>query len=267
MFAGRKPKKNAQKQSIILAVLISLLAFLDIMAAHAENTSFLDKFDRFDQSFWYVSDGWNNGDWQNCTWSKQQIGLANGNLTLTFSKKPYGKRDYSCGAIQTRNRYGYGTYEARFKTDTGSGINAAFFTYIGPAHGAPHDEIDFEVLAKDTSKVSLNTYVSGKPESGSVANVGPNTTEYNTYAFDWREDGVRWFVNGELVHSTQGGTPLPSNPQKIYFSHWGSDTFVGWMGRFTDPGRPLIMSLDWVAYTAPGTACQFPQSIVCKLKP
>ncbi|MEP0521608.1 MAG: family 16 glycosylhydrolase [Hyphomicrobiales bacterium] len=230
----------------------------------AQTTSFRDDFDRFDLGFWYVSDGWNNGAWQNCTWSRQQIGLQDGNVTLTFSKKPYGQRDYSCGAIQTRKRFGYGTYEARFKTDVGSGINAAFFTYIGPAHGAPHDEIDFEVLTKDTSKVSLNTYVSGKAKNGSVAPVPMATTEYNTYAFVWLEDSIRWYVNGNLVHTAQGDIPRPINPQKIYFSHWGSDTFVDWMGPFSDPGRPLTMSLDWVAYTAPGEPCQFPTSVACK---
>lgn len=249
---------------LFILLIAQLLAALTITtSSHAQSNSFRDDFDSFDLSFWYVSDGWNNGEWQNCTWSKQQIGLEDGNVTLTFSKKPYGQRDYSCGAIQTRERFGYGTYEARFKTDTASGINAAFFTYIGPAHGAPHDEIDFEVLTKDTSKVSLNTYVSGKPKNGSVAPVPTKTTEYNTYAFVWLEDSIRWYVNGKLVHSATGETPRPTNSQKIYFSHWGSDTFVDWMGPFSDPGRPLTMSLDWVAYTAPGEPCQFPTSVAC----
>ncbi len=39
------------------------------------------------------------------------------------------------------------------KAATGSGLNSAFFTYIGPTDKKPHDEIDFEVLGKNTGKV------------------------------------------------------------------------------------------------------------------
>jgi endo-1,3-1,4-beta-glycanase ExoK len=38
------------------------------------------------------------------------------------------------------------------------------------------------------------------------------------------------------------------------------------MGAFADPGAPIAAEVDRVAYTAPGDDCQFPESIVCKLK-
>jgi len=223
-------------------------------------TSFFDDFDNFDRSRWYVSDGWANGEWQNCTWSKGQVSVANGIVTLGYEKKPYNNREYSCAEIQTTARFGYGVYEARMKTDEGSGINAAFFSYTN----SPHDEIDFEVLTKDTSKVSLNTYVSGKPHNGATVEVPSGTTQFNHYAFVWEQGRLRWYINGKLVHEATGAN-LPNNPQKIFFSHWGSGTFTDWMGAFADPGRKLKMEVDWVAYTAPGDACQFPESVACNL--
>ena len=54
-------------------------------------------------------------------------------------------------------------------------------------------------------------------------------------------------------------------PQRIYFSLWGSDTLIDWMGPFAEPAGPLDMQVDWVAYTAPGDKCQFPESIACTL--
>jgi endo-1,3-1,4-beta-glycanase ExoK len=249
----------------IALLAIALAATTGATLAQEQPRSFRDDFDNFDRQRWYVSDGWANGEWQNCVWSSRQLGLADGVLTLSFEKRRTKNREYACAEVQTHKRFGYGTYEARMKTDSGPGINAAFFTYIGPADGQPHDEIDFEVLTRDTSKVSLNTYVGGKPRNGSKAAVdGGTDAGFNDYAFVWEENRLRWFVNGELVHEASSPAELPKQPQKIFFSLWGSDTLADWMGAFEDPGRKLTMQVDWVAYTAPGDECQFPESVACK---
>lgn len=108
----------------------------------------------------------------------------------------------ACGEIQTKQRFGYGTYEARLKTDTGSGLNAAFFTYIGPSDKQPWDEIDFEILTKDTSKVQVNAYIDGKGKNEKLVEVPGGTDKaFNDYAFVWEKDSLRWYVNGQLVNT------------------------------------------------------------------
>jgi len=252
-----------QSRSAFLLLSALLVSAAPASAQQTTGASFFDNFDTFSRSRWYVSDGWANGTWQNCTWSSGQVSPANGIVTLGFEKKQYKDRQYSCAEIQTTGRYGYGVYEARMKTDeSASGLNSAFFSYTN----SPHDEIDFEVLMKDTSKVSLNTYVSGQPKHGtSVAVLPSGTTQFNHYAFVWEEGRMRWFINGELVHEATG-TDLPTHPQKIFFSLWGSDTFTDWLGSFEDPGRKLTMEVDWVAFTALGEECQFPESVACNLQ-
>jgi len=242
-------------------------AAIDVAAAQSEGSkSFFDGFDRFDRARWYVSDGWANGEWQNCTWSSRQLKLADGQLTLAFEDRPYKDRDYSCAEVQTHQRFGHGIYEARMRTGAGSGLNAAFFTYIGPADNQPHDEIDFEVLTRDTSQVSLNTYVAGAPRHGTeIAVPGGTEDDFVDYAFIWEEDRIRWYVDGELVHEATGADTLPSHPQKIFFSLWGSDTLTDWMGPFENPGR-VEMAVDWVAFTELGEDCHFPESIACDLE-
>ncbi len=126
-------------------------AFLAAPAQAAEGKSFVENFDKFSASRWYVSDGWANGDHQNCTWSKKQVSVKDGRLKLGFVKEKSKERDYVCGEVQTNQRFGYGTFEARMKAVAGSGLNTGFFSYIGPVHKQPHDEIDFEVLGKDPS--------------------------------------------------------------------------------------------------------------------
>ncbi|RUW94035.1 family 16 glycosylhydrolase [Mesorhizobium sp. M7A.F.Ca.US.010.02.1.1] len=229
--------------------------------------SFVDDFKSFDRARWYVSDGWNNGSHQNCTWSKGMVELSNNVLSLGFEKQTLKDRDYVCGEIQTKQRFGYGTYEARLKTDTGSGLNAAFFTYIGPSDKQPWDEIDFEVLTKDTSKVQVNAYIAGKGKNEKLVDV-PGGTEnaFNDYAFVWQKDSLRWYVNGQLVNTIADPAKLPSHAQKIFFSFWGSDTMKGWMGAFADPGRKLSLQIERVAFTALGEPCQFPESLACSVK-
>ncbi|MGB7240882.1 MAG: family 16 glycosylhydrolase [Sulfitobacter sp.] len=236
--------------------------------AHANDNpagaTFFDDFDGFDRDRWGISHGWSNGDWHNCEWSKKAVAIEDGTLKLLFKPIKTEKRDYICGEIQSHQTYGYGTYEVRFKTEKGSGLNAAFFTYIGPQHKKPHDEIDFEVLTRDTSKVSVNTYVSGQPTNGKAVELPKRTDSgFITYAFTWDENGITWFVDGQEVHQTTPGNPLPTNPQKIYASLWGTEKFVDWMGVFEPPQGDVTFTIDWIAFTELGKECQFDASVLC----
>lgn len=299
--------KSAQKQLITRMSggarvgAASIFAFwLTLAGAAAEPTaeSFFEDFDSINTKRWRVSDGWTNGAWQNCIWSKDAVRAKDGMLALRIEriaqtkgentevadgdgqvektqaqavepplskvddKKRRHARNFACGEIFTRARYGYGTYEARFRSDRASGVNAAFFTYIGPVTGDAHHEIDFEVLTKDPSKVSVNTHVDGVPQNGGpVPVLAGADKQFNNYAFVWEADSLRWYVNGVLYHEARD--TLPSLTQRIYFSHWGTDKLTAWMGEFEYPDRPLEMLVDWVAYTAPGERCRFSESITC----
>ncbi|GAA2884711.1 endo-1,3-1,4-beta-glycanase ExoK [Aminobacter niigataensis] len=264
--AGRIGRRSwGLRLSVALAGLLA--ASGGALAQDATGKSFVETFDTLSGSRWFVSDGWDNGKHQNCTWSKEQVKVADGNLTLSFEKKPLKDRDYSCGEVQTKQRFSYGTYEARMKSGTGSGLNAAFFTYIGPVHKQPHDEIDFEVLTKDPSKVQVNAYVGGKSNDEKLVDVSGGADQaFNDYAFVWEKERLRWYVNGQLVHEVTEPSQLPSHPQKIFFSLWGTDTLREWMGAFSDPGKPVTMAVDRVAFTALGEPCQFKESVACTLQ-
>lgn len=232
----------------------------------ANGKSFKDDFDTLDTRVWFVSDGWNNGGHQNCTWSKKQVKTVDGILELTFEEKKVKERNFACGEIQTRKRFGYGTYEARIKAADGSGLNSAFFTYIGPADKKPHDEIDFEVLGKNTAKVQINQYVSAKGGNEFLADVpGGANQGFNDYAFVWEKNRIRYYVNGELVHEATDPAKIPVNAQKIFFSLWGTDTLTDWMGTFSYK-EPTKLQVDRVAFTAAGDECQFAESVACQLE-
>ncbi|ASW08974.1 glycoside hydrolase family 16 protein [Rhizobium sp. 11515TR] len=232
----------------------------------ATGQSFVDNFERLDTGRWYISDGWNNGAYQNCTWSRKQVSVKDGTLQLQFTQSKTGDRNYACGEIQTMKRYGYGTYEARYRTAKGPGLNSAFFTYIGPTDKKPHDEIDFEVLGKNPGQVQVNQYISAKGGNEKLVPVaGGADQDFNDYAFVWEKDRLRYYVNGKLVQEVTDPSKIPTNAQKIFFSLWGTDTLSGWMGKFAYSGEPATMEIKRVAFTAAGEKCLFPESITCKL--
>jgi endo-1,3-1,4-beta-glycanase ExoK len=235
------------------------------VAQQAPGTSFVENFDKLDRSVWYVSDGWNNGAHQNCTWSKNQVKVDGGVLHLSFTDGQSKDRKYLCGEIQTKKRYGFGTYEARMKAATGSGLNSAFFTYIGPSDKKDHDEIDFEVLGKNVAQVQVNQYIKAKGGNEKLVPVGSKADDgFNDYAFVWEPGRLRYYLNGKLVQDVTDPSKIPTNQQKIFFSLWGSDTMPGWMGKFSYT-QPTTLDIERVAYTAPGDKCQFPESIACTL--
>ena len=251
-------------------LLLSVLATASVTAQEA-GASFFDDFDSFDRVRWYASDGWANGDHQNCGWADNRVKLNDGILEIGFGPGQVAGRSFSCGEIRTRKAYKYGTYEARLKTPAGSGLNAAFFTYTGPTMKQPHDEIDFEVLARDTSKVSTGTFVSGKSGLGTPGNGNgrlldlpyASDSDFIQYAFVWAPESIKFYANGELIRTIDTPHEIPTHEQNIFFSLWGSDTLTEWLGPFEAPAQPIKMELDWFGYTAPGDSCTFPQSITC----
>ena len=264
MIAIRKPgAKNLAGLVIGSALACSAPAF-------AQEAAFRDTFDRLDTARWYVSDGWSNGSHQNCTWSSDQVKATGGNLQVGFAPIPKGNRQYRCGELQTRKAYGYGTFEARLKTPAGSGLNAAFFTYIGPQQNQPHDEIDFEILLRDTSRVDTTTFVNGQSGDGqtgagqSLPLPYASDSDFITYAFTWEPDRLRFYINGELARTLDNPATIPSHPQRIFFSLWGSDTLTDWMGPFAAVSSPIAMQVDWVAFTPLGQDCAFDESILCQ---
>jgi endo-1,3-1,4-beta-glycanase ExoK len=232
----------------------------------AAGPSFFDGFDKLDTSRWYISDGWSNGKYMNCAWAKDQIKVAGGMLSVSFTKAPGAQgRAYRCGELHTKGTYSFGTYEARLKTPPmASGVNAAFFTYTGPPNNQVHDEIDFEVLLKDPGKVQVATYVNGKSPDASLVDIpSGQSPDFVDFAVVWTADSVNYYVDRKLAFTMSAPTPIPREEQSIFFSLWGSETFTEWMGPFVEPPGPLIMTVDWVAYTAPGETCLFPESVTC----
>jgi endo-1,3-1,4-beta-glycanase ExoK len=189
-------------------------------------------------------------------------------LELFLTDEPSKDRQFTCGELQSNAYYGYGTYEVRAQAAAGKGLVSAFFSYTGPPHGRPHDEIDFEFLGKEPGEVFLNYFVNGKSHSQTVKLGFDATAAMHDYAFEWSPDAVRWYADGRLIREVKAsdGKAIPVTSQRIYVSLWnrtGADQ-EAWLGRFAYPDRPLRAAFEYIAFTPMGAPCHFPESLVCK---
>ncbi len=212
------------------------LMVLSVGSAHAASFPFTDGAGKLDTKTWYVANGWANGEHQSCEWRAEAITFTETVARLRLSDQGGKVRPLGCAEMHTTTLHGYGTYRARLKTAAGSGLNTAFFTYVGPAvHGGEHSEIDFEFLGKNPRTVQLNFFDKGVSQGEKLIDLGFDASaDFHDYSFVWAPDRIRWYVDGKLVHETAAGAHIPGNPGRIYLSLWsGSDKIRDWLGPFT----------------------------------
>lgn len=195
------------------------------------------------------SGDWTNGSMFNVTWRKTSCTFEDGKLQLTIDFDKNGKDiPYSGAELRSKDFYGYGRYEVSMKAIKNDGVVSSFFTYTGPSDKNPWDEIDIEILGKNTETVQFNYFTNGKGNHEKVVELGFDASEdFHTYAFEWRKDRIDWFVDGELVHTAS--VNIPKTEGKIMMNAWCGTGVDSWLKPFDDSNLPLTAEYQWISYT------------------
>jgi len=167
-------------------------------------------------------------------WTEDHAIFDADGLSLKIEHAPDRPGYFLGGEIQTSQTYGYGRYEVLMRPAKASGTVSSFFTYTGPYHGNPHDEVDIEFLGADTTKIYLNYFKGGKVGEDMTFDLPFDAADaLHLYAFEWHRDGITWFVDGQPVHQTREGDPLiPKTPGSIIVNLWtGKRKLYNWHGR------------------------------------
>lgn len=194
------------------------------------------------------SGDWTNGSMFNVTWRKTSCTFEDGKMQLTIDHDKKGSEiPYSGAELRSKGFYGYGRYEVSMKAIKNDGVVSSFFTYTGPSDNNPWDEIDIEILGKDTTKVQFNYYTSGRGNHEKMIDLGFDASEdFHTYAFEWRKDRIDWFVDGELVYSASSN--LPVTESKIMMNAWCGTGVDGWLKAFDDSNLPITAEYEWITF-------------------
>lgn len=194
------------------------------------------------------SDGWTNGSMFNCTWRKTNVDFSDGSMKLKIDLDGDGTGaiPYSGAEFRSKGFYGYGMYEVVMKPIKNDGVVSSFFTYTGPSDNNPWDEIDIEFLGKDTTVVQFNYFTDSHGSHEYIYELGFDAAEdFHTYGFDWQEDKITWYVDGEAVHTADKN--LPSTPSKIMMNTWPGTGVDGWLKAY-DGTTPLTAEYKSVSY-------------------
>lgn len=82
------------------------------------------------------------------------------------------------------------------------------------------------------------------------------STSLHEYGFDWSEDSVTWYVDGEAVYTvTSDEFPIPNIESRIMMNVWNGvpETTSSWIGTY-DGTVPLTAKYDYISYVAEDTS-------------
>ncbi len=196
--------------------------------------------------YFFASDGWSNGSCFDCVWRASNATFKNNALNLTIDKDSSGQYNYSGAEYRTNDFYHYGYYETSMKAIKNDGVVSSFFTYTGPSDNNPWDEIDIEILGKDTTKVQLNYYTNGVGNHEYFHDLGFDASEgFHTYGFDWQPDHITWYVDGEAIYTAYNN--IPSTPGRIMMNVWPGTGVDDWLKPYNG-NTPLTAQYQWVTY-------------------
>jgi len=216
----------------------------------AQNVTLWEPMDSYNTAIWQESN-WANGGMFNCGWSPDHISFANSVMTIKLDNVSTFGKPYTSGEYSTLATYSYGTFEVNMKSASASGIVSSFFTYTG----SPWDEIDCEILGKNTSQIQFNFFVGGVGGHEHVYNLGfDSSLLYHKYKIEYGNGYINWYVDGTWVWGVNNtglnlpnGAALPSHAQKIYMNLWPGTGVDSWLGAFSYSG-PLYAYYDYVNY-------------------
>ncbi|HEX2882543.1 MAG TPA: family 16 glycosylhydrolase [Polyangiaceae bacterium] len=178
-------------------------------------------------------------------------------------EKPVGTKEFSSGEFRTKyNNYRYGRYEVRFKApsvttanpDAPGGYVATTFIFRTPKF-TNWREIDIEQTGYTATSLTTNL-INGDNRAGWAADfasaadttlASSGRTEFHTYAFEWIEGQISWFVDDMTTPfrtETGGGIAIPDMSGKIMMNLWAG-AFGG------DPNAneyPIATEYDWFRF-------------------
>jgi beta-glucanase (GH16 family) len=210
-----------------------------------------DELRTLDESVWRPSDNYANGELFRCGWRKANSIFKDGKLALRVDNdgcpESCSGRPYASGELQSKNKYGYGRYEARMKPAKLNGaMTGSIFTY----NDQPQDEIDIEFIGKDPTIFQSNYFTNGVGHHGSDIQLGYDASEsFHDYAFEWRPGSIVWFVDGKPVHREDGARgPLPQAAGAFILNVWPGNTVESWLGPL-EYEQPAQAEYEWVRFT------------------
>jgi hypothetical protein len=211
-----------------------------------QHTMYVDFKQGVTNSYFEKADGWSNGSCFDCVWRADNVFWADNALNLKIDKDSSPEYRYSGAEYRSKDYYHYGYYETSMKAIKNDGVVSSFFTYTGPYDGDPWDEIDIEILGKDTTKVQFNYYTNGVGNHEFMYDLGFDASEdFHTYGFEWLPNKITWYVDGKPVYTAYND--IPKTPGKIMMNTWPGIGVDEWLKPYNGK-TPLVARYKYISF-------------------
>lgn len=220
--------------------------------------AFFDDFDgnELDESVWQIA-----------TWSEHggQTGSArctveDGHLKMVLIN------DASAGvlssAIQTRDEFYYGRWEARLKASSCPNVLNSFYTIdwddtssSASTSDGTKQEIDIELLSKsftgNDGRVHFALHADGLDSSDTNPDLELGfdpSADFHVFGYDITPEGIEWFVDDRVVWSVRyDENPITIDaPYMLKLNFW---TGGNWVLGPPPEGMECVYLIDWIRFT------------------
>lgn len=205
--------------------------------------------------------------------------VENGWLRLRSRVRDYGSKHHTSGRVDTSGKFAptYGRFEIRARLPVGQGIWPAHWLYpqdrdwpmemrmleavasgresLIPEHRPWYTEIDIMEFLGHEPKTVYGTYhyysFDGRKQTSSGTFRGDTdySKDFHLFVLEWEPDGLRWFVDGQQIHSTS--TRIPHTPHYLILNTAIGGTWPGNPDQTTM--FPQFHDIDYVrVYQKPG---------------
>jgi beta-glucanase (GH16 family) len=185
------------------------------------------------------------------------VSLAGGslNIALRYQEEVAPGIDFTGGGVVSKQQLRYGYYETRARINDGAGWHSAFWLQAGDGSttfpAEQRTEIDvFEIDSIAATKLRHNVItwkgsgVAGPYyQTSGVYDIGLDLRQWHTYAMEWSETQVKYWVDG-VLKATQPYSPGAWTHD--YTNVWL--TSIGYGSRPDATKLPSAVQFDYVRY-------------------
>lgn len=212
--------------------------------------AFVEHFTAFDGERWQLSDRFPPEDLFSAVWAPAQAAFTPDGLVITLepTREPDAPKPYKSAEISSHGEFRYGYFETRMRAVHGGGIVSGFFTFALPTGPNTENEIDMELTGNAITQIELTYHVNGR-HIREIVPLGFDASEdFHTYAFDWRRDSIRWYIDNRLVHTSRSHVRELNRPHQIFTSLWNSVRMPRWLGPYDASAGPHTMTVACMAH-------------------
>ena len=212
----------------------------------------------------YGIPGWGNNEAQ--YYREENAFVEGGYLNIQLKYESFGGKGYTSARLWTNNIFSqtYGRFEASIKLPLGNGLWPAFWLLPdNTTYGtwAANGEIDImEAKGRLPYEASGAIHYGGQWPNNTYSfgthtfPLGQSINEFHTYAIEWEENVIRWYINDNLFYQTSdwysenGAYPAPFDTSfYIILNLAVGGTFDG--GQLPDASifnEDVLMQLEYV---------------------